>query len=336
MDEKGITLFQEAIAPEEAPSSRGPASSTYLIVLSGGIPGAMIPLAPGQNRLGRSPDNSVPLANSTVSRQHAVLEVTSDGRALLTDLKSTNGSYCNGIRVAPGTPMAVADGDRLRLGANVVLKFVRPDPVEERFQREMFERAVRDSLTGLYNRAYFLDQLGPLSVRSAASSLGLAVLMIDVDHFKRFNDTYGHASGDAVLRELANVLRQATRADDLVARYGGEEFLVGLPCASAERALDRAERIRRAVQTRRMRLRDSDVRITVSIGVFFAAPDRPQAAGVMMSLADLHLYRAKEAGRNRVLGGGEEAIGAGTGLTTDGELPAVGFAGDVDWVLPSR
>jgi two-component system cell cycle response regulator len=324
MDERGITLFQEAIAPEESPP-RGPASSTYLIVLSGGIPGAMIPLAPGSNRLGRSPDNSVPLANSTVSRQHAVLEVTSDGRALLTDLKSTNGSYRNGVRVSPGEPVAVADGDRLRLGANVVLKYVRPDPVEERFQREMFERAVRDSLTGLYNRAYFLDQLGPL-----------AVLMIDVDHFKRFNDTYGHAAGDAVLRELANVLRQATRADDLVARYGGEEFLVGLPCASAERALDRAERIRRAVQTRRMRLRDSDVRITTSIGVFFAAADRPQAPGVMMSLADLHLYRAKEAGRNRVLGGGEEAIGAGNGLTTDGELPAVGFAGDVDWVLPPR
>jgi diguanylate cyclase (GGDEF)-like protein len=326
MDERGITLFQEAIAPEVSPAD-GSASASYLLVLAGGIPGAMIPLAPGPNRLGRAPENAIPLVSSTVSRRHAVLEVSPDGRAWVTDLESTNGSYRNGSRLDPGARTEVEPGDHLRLGASVVLKFVRPDPLEERVQRELYERAVRDALTGLYNRAFFLENLGPLSVRSAARGLGLAVLMLDVDHFKRFNDTYGHPAGDAVLRELANVLRQATRPEDLVARFGGEEFLVGLPCGSPERALERAERIRAAVEGRRMRLGQQDIRITVSIGVFYAGADRPQAPNVMLSLADIHLYRAKEAGRNRVLGGGEEAFGSGGTLTTDGELPTFGAAG---------
>jgi diguanylate cyclase (GGDEF)-like protein len=330
MDERGVTLFQDAIAPEET-APAGAAEATYLIVLAGGIPGAMIPLAPGANRLGRSPENSIPLASTTVSRRHAVLEVAPDGRAWLTDLRSTNGSFRNGVRLDAGARVPVADGDRLRLGAGIVLKFVRPDPLEERVQREMYERAVRDPLTGLYNRAYFLETLGPLAVRSAARDLGLAVFMLDVDHFKRFNDDYGHPAGDAVLRELSHVLRAATRPEDLVARYGGEEFLVGLPCGSAARALERAERIRRAVASRRMRLGTAEVRVTVSIGVFFAGADRPQAAGVMMSLADLHLYRAKEAGRDRVLGGGEESLGSVAALTTDGEIPAVGTAGVASW-----
>ena len=98
-----------------------------------------------------------------------------------------------------------------RLGTNVVLKLVRLDPNDEQFQREMFERTVRDTLTGLYNRAYLLNQIGVLAERSAAQGIGLAVLMLDIDHFKQINDRYGHLAGDGVLRQVAAVIRESTQ-----------------------------------------------------------------------------------------------------------------------------
>ena len=97
---------------------------------------------------------------------------------------------------------------------------------------------------GLYHRAYFLSQIGSLAERYAASGIGMAILMLDVDHFKQINDRYGHVAGDDVLREVAAVIRESTRAEDLVARYGGEEFVIALPVSLASLAVRRAERIR--------------------------------------------------------------------------------------------
>ena len=127
---------------------------------------------------------------------------------------------------------------------------MRLDHHDERFQRDMFERTVRDTLTGLYNRAYFLNQIGVLAERSAVHGIGMAALMIDIDHFKRINDRYGHVAGDEVLREVAAAIRESTRSEDLVARYGGEEFVVALPVSVASLATERAERIRRELAER--------------------------------------------------------------------------------------
>ena len=212
----------------------------------------MLRLSPGGSRLGRSADNTIQLPDASISRYHAFLGDDDEGQVRLTDLGSTNGTFLNGRRLPENTPVRVQDGDRLQFGANVIVKFIRPDPCEEQFQREMFERTVRDPLTGLYNRAFFLAQFGPLADRGALRGLGTAVLMLDIDHFKRINDTHGHEVGDAVLREVAGVLRQATRADDLVARYGGEEFVVALPVAAPDQATERAERVRSTLASRRI------------------------------------------------------------------------------------
>jgi diguanylate cyclase (GGDEF)-like protein len=273
----------------------------YLIVLTGGIPGAMIRLESGSTRVGRAADNTLQLSEDSVSRYHAVLRIDDDGRVRLTDLASTNGTYLNGRRVVNHTPVVLHDGDRLQLGSMTVLKFARPDPYEEQFQHTMFERTVRDSLTGLYNRSYFRDQVGLLAMQGAQRGLGLAVLMVDIDHFKRVNDTYGHDAGDTVLREVASVLRQSTRSEDLVARYGGEEFIVALPIAASDQATFRAERIRRNLANRRISVSGKPLRITASIGLAFSPATRPRSVESLIVAADLCLYQAKNAGRDRVL-----------------------------------
>ncbi len=303
MDENGathlcdlLTLSSQALAPSS--SSQYP---TYLIVLGGGIPGAMLRLSPGGSRLGRSADNTIQLPDASISRYHAFLGEDDEGQVRLTDLGSTNGTFLNGRRLPENTPVRVADGDRLQFGANVVVKFIRPDPCEEQFQREMFERTVRDPLTGLYNRAFFLAQFGPLADRGALRGLGTAVLMLDIDHFKRINDTHGHEVGDAVLREVAGVIRQATRADDLVARYGGEEFVVALPVAAPDQATERAERVRSTLASRRILAEGVPLRVTASLGLSFTPPGRPRSVASLIATADKGLYQAKNAGRDRTV-----------------------------------
>jgi two-component system cell cycle response regulator len=189
------------------------------------------------------------------------------------------------------------------------LKLVRLDPTDERFQREMFERTVRDSLTGLYNRSYFLSQIENLGERYSLQGIGLAVMMLDVDHFKGINDRFGHAAGDLVLKEVAGVIRESTRSEDLVARYGGEEFVAAVPAASVEHATERAERIRWSLANRKMLVGGSELRVTVSVGLGFGAAARLQHALALLVGADQAMYQAKLAGRNRVSVGHHGAHG---------------------------
>jgi two-component system, cell cycle response regulator len=169
----------------------------------------------------------------------------------------------------------------------------------------MFERTVRDPLTGLFNRVYFLDQLVQAAESGVPRGLGLAVLMLDIDHFKTINDTYGHDAGDAALREVSQVLRECTRSEDLVARYGGEEFILALTVTAPDQATDRAERIRAAIAARRCTVNVAGdvqvVRLTVSIGLVFARPGRARRPDALITAADQGLYQAKRSGRNRVV-----------------------------------
>ncbi|MEO6809699.1 MAG: GGDEF domain-containing protein [Isosphaeraceae bacterium] len=321
MDDKGATFLADLLNPADAESVAHPPPSIYLIVIGGGIPGAMLRLSSGSNWLGRSFDNDMQVTDSTISRRHASFRIDDADLVWLTDLGSTNGTHHNGRRLVPHHPILVRDGDRIRFGQSLLVKFVRPDPCEERFQREMFERTVRDTLTGLYNRAFFLDQLGPLVASSAAKGLGLAVLMLDIDHFKRVNDTFGHATGDTVLREAAAVIRQATRPEDLVARYGGEEFVIALPIIGADQATERAERIRKALAARRISVAGGSLKVTASVGLVYAPASRTSVAALaLIASADRALYQAKDAGRDRVVTARDRlAPPDEVHLTSDGE-----------------
>ncbi len=305
MEDKNATFIGDIFRMRQDEDTAEIARSSYLIVVQGGLPGAMHRLEDGPTSIGRSPENSIQLVEETVSRHHARIEPDpwSDPSAVrLVDLGSTNGTLVNGKRLAKGQSTLLADGDRVQFGTGFVLKYIRPDPCEERFQRELFERGVRDPLTGLFNRAYFLDQVGPLAGRAAMRGLGLAVLMLDVDHFKRVNDQHGHVVGDLVLREVSEVIRGVTRNEDLVARYGGEEFVLALPMPGIPQVTERAERMRQALAQRRVMVEGKELGVTVSIGLAHAEAGlvRPYH---LVAAADKNLYRAKEAGRNRVVAG---------------------------------
>ena len=302
IDVKASTHFCESpITEAEIEERVAFTSSAYLIIIRGGMPGKMLRVVEGGASLGRSSENSFVFYDNTVSRQHATVLIDRRGSVSITDQSSTNGTFVNGQRLEPLHARRLTEGDRIQLGTSVILKLVFLDPSDERFQHEMFERTVRDGMTGLYNRAYFLNQVGGLSSRNAALGIGMAILMIDVDHFKRVNDRYGHLAGDCVLRGVAQVIREATRTEDLVARYGGEEFVVALPVSSPDLAIERAEQIRSSLAGRSIRAGECELRVTVSIGVAVASAMHAQGELELIEAADRALYQAKSEGRNRVV-----------------------------------
>jgi len=184
---------------------------------------------------------------------------------------------------------------------------------KDRDDRLLTRMATHDELTGAPNRRALLDMADMLAARSRREARPLAVLMLDIDHFKLVNDNYGHAVGDAVLRDLTAVIRKELRAYDAFGRFGGEEFVAVLPDAGREDALGVAERIRAAVAASRP-AGAPGVRYTVSIGVAWESPgaaaaaiapgvaetDRKGGLDTLLSLADQAMYVAKGAGRNRV------------------------------------
>ncbi|MHB1047251.1 MAG: GGDEF domain-containing protein [Thermoanaerobaculia bacterium] len=161
------------------------------------------------------------------------------------------------------------------------------------------ELAIRDSLTGLWNRRMILDQLGSELSRARRDGKPLAVAVADLDHFKRVNDSFGHATGDAVLREAAKRMRSAVRDCDFIGRYGGEEFLLVLPGCDGRCGLLVAERVRGRVAAEPVRTDEAPVPTTVSLGLAWSATARA-TADALIDAADEALYRAKAEGRNRV------------------------------------
>jgi|SRR5882672_4251319 len=165
----------------------------------------------------------------------------------------------------------------------------------------LHDKAVRDALTGLYNRRYLEESLDREVSRAKRSGLPFGVMMMDIDHFKRCNDTFGHAAGDAVLRAVGQHVLTLTRSEDILCRYGGEEFVLVMTHASPRAVWERAELLRLGVQGLKVEHESRQIGpVTLSIGVAML-PDHGDSGQAVLQAADAALYQAKRAGRNCVV-----------------------------------
>ncbi|NHC12446.1 GGDEF domain-containing protein [Motilibacter deserti] len=172
----------------------------------------------------------------------------------------------------------------------------------DRLRARLAEEATRDSLTGLHNRRYLVRALDRALSAGRAAGRPVAVVLIDVDHFKRVNDTYGHGAGDRALKAVARILQSSLRRGETLARYGGEEFVLVIPGATLDTAVARAEALRGACAAQPLRTRgDGAVRVTLSAGVAVTDGSDGRTASTLLDSADTALYAAKAEGRDRVI-----------------------------------
>lgn len=160
--------------------------------------------------------------------------------------------------------------------------------------------AIYDTLTNLYNRRYFEERFEIETQRAFFSETPLSLIMVDIDHFKKINDTLGHTEGDKVLKEIADLLKKSVRKKDTVARYGGEEFVLILPDAGLEESFMIAERIRRLVENTTFDVGQTQLHLTISLGIANFPSHRVRSKEDLIRIADQALYEAKRGGRNRV------------------------------------
>lgn len=280
--------------------NRSPRNRAYLIVLAGSNVGEMYRVEEGETFVGRGQNATIRLNDDGISRRHARL-VQEGGAVMIEDLKSSNGTVVNGVTIAGPELQPLQDGDKIRLGSTTILKFTYNDDVDESFQQKMYDAALRDALTQAYNRRYFLDRLETEIAYARRHRTFLSLLMFDVDHFKRVNDTYGHLAGDFVLTKLSKISHSIVRTEDVFARYGGEEFAVicrGVPLPSAGIL---AERLRQTVEVSPFEHEGNRMPVTISIGVAGYPELQIETANQLIAGADEALYEAKRGGRNRVL-----------------------------------
>ncbi|MFZ5863152.1 MAG: diguanylate cyclase [Nitrospirota bacterium] len=271
-------------------------SLACLVVIAGLSIGEKIALSKDRMVIGRHTDSDICFDDALVSRQHAEILTRPDGTAVLRDLDSRNGTLCNDQRI---TERVLRDGDVMWIGRSV-LKYLAPDSAESMYVSVMADRARLDGLTGLVNRRTFQEYLERLVARCRNLHEPMSVVLIDVDHFKRVNDTWGHLAGDAVLKELAGLLKTTVRPTDLLARYGGEELGLVVPYTTAVEALVVAERMRTTVATHEFTFDGHPIPVTISLGVADLL-DHIERAEALLQSADQALYAAKQTGRNRTV-----------------------------------
>ncbi|MCG8554851.1 MAG: GGDEF domain-containing protein [Proteobacteria bacterium] len=252
-------------------------------------------LRKGHTAIGREQDNDIVLENDSVSRRHCRIE--RDGETLvLLDLQSTNGTFVNDD-TEPIARIELKRGDQVKIG-NTIFKYLCGSDVESQYHETIYRMTITDGLTTVHNKRFLSEVLEREIPRAHRHGRQLSLLMIDIDHFKEINDTYGHLAGDAVLRDLALLIKGRLRPDDVLGRYGGEEFAAVLPETGADGAGRISEELRRMVEEHSFTQDREEISVTVSIGV--AQLRKGWQGEQLFRAADEMLYAAKREGRNRV------------------------------------
>ena len=257
--------------------------------------GKRFPLDKSEIVLGRS-RTDIQIDLDSVSRRHARV-FTVERQWSVEDLGSTNGTYINDL---PVKRSRLTNGDILRVGSSI-FKFLSGPGVEASYHEEIYRMTIIDTLTGANNRRFLTDFIEREIARSVRHGRPLSLLLFDIDHFKRINDTHGHLTGDEVLKGVSRRLSTRVRTEELLARYGGEEFVVVVPETDHRAALILGEEYRALVADEPFHCDGHVVEVTISIGVATLEGEEidPEA---FLKRADDKLYEAKRAGRNRVAG----------------------------------
>lgn len=293
-DEQTVIQPIEGIDPlhiEQTPS---------LLMISGSQIGRSFPIVHEEFMIGRATNCDLSIEDDLVSRHHCKITLRPDGAELI-DLGSTNGTLVNGRKIEKVTKLQ--EGDQIQVGAVTILKYHLQEEVEAKFFSQLFDAATRDFLTNAYNKKFFIERLQDEFSFAHRHGRNLSVLVLDIDHFKSVNDTYGHLAGDIAIKKVAHHIMTHTRKDDIVARFGGEEFVVLMRDVSSQQAQHLAEQLRQGISSLELKANNKTFRLTVSVGVAtlssqnkaeFVRFDR------LIEQADKKLYEAKTSGRNQV------------------------------------
>jgi diguanylate cyclase (GGDEF)-like protein len=271
-----------------------------LTIVSGLEAGRVLkPSKDGVTTLGRAKECTFSFDDESLSREHAVIMLVAGG-CLLKDT-STNGTFVNEGKLTK--VQELRDGDRIQLGTSTFLRFQFVDDQEEAALVRVFEAAHLDGLTGCYNRKHLEERITAELAYANRHDEPLSIIIIDVDHFKKVNDTQGHLAGDAVLRHMGGLLKSLVRPEDILARYGGEEFVIVARGTEGPQAMQLAERLRAAVEAEAIPFEGREIRITSSGGVASLADcGATRDRATLLGTADKRLYAAKQGGRNRIIG----------------------------------
>ena len=293
----GTLILQRPLGPVE---KKPPSGDACLVNLHPPGPdiGRRIPLLELQYIVGRDSEAGLVVSRSSVSRQHARLYADDGGGWWVEDLSSTNGTFVNETRVT--RPSQLADSDQVRFG-DAIDKFLAGSNIESAYHEAIHNMAIQDGMTGIHNKRYFLEFLEREIAVCNRHNHPLTLVMFDVDHFKKVNDTHGHLAGDAVLKDLAGRIRPRIRREDLFARYGGEEFVCVLPSTALPGGVVFAEHLRTIIEERPCEFDGQDISFTISLGVTTLHRETGVDPTSLIKRADDNLYAAKRGGRNRVV-----------------------------------
>jgi diguanylate cyclase (GGDEF)-like protein len=232
-----------------------------------------------------------------VSRSHARVYVDDNGDWWVEDLNSTNGTFVNETRIRSHQ---LVDADQVRFG-DAIYKFLSGSNIESAYHEAIHNMAIQDGMTGIHNKRYFVEFIEREVAVANRHGHPMTLVMFDVDHFKKVNDSHGHLAGDAVLKDLAGRIRPRIRREDLFARYGGEEFACVLPSTALAGGVVFAEHLRTLIEERPTEFDGMKIPFTISLGVTTLHKEPHLDAAGLIKRADDNLYAAKRGGRNRVV-----------------------------------
>jgi diguanylate cyclase (GGDEF)-like protein len=282
-------------------ASRRQAKDRHLLIRARGAQlGQVMKLGAQAHRVGRANECEVWLSDDGVSRKHATITLEG-GAYVIEDSGSANGTFVGGQKVERAI---LRDGDLIQFGPQAVFRYSVADEGQEQLLRQLYEASVTDALTGANNREHFDSQLRMELSYARRHGTDLALVMFDVDHFKRVNDTYGHPVGDEVLVQISRETRRLVRNEDVFARYGGEEFALILRGITLEGAAVVGGRVRERIASLQVNTDKGPFGVTVSVGCASFGTVQEQTAEVLVQTADRRLYAAKNGGRNRVVAEG--------------------------------